>query len=202
LKLPRALGVTGTPCTGKKSVSPRLASILGMTLVDVNGVAKSLAPKSGSDLPGGELAVDTDALRAELLKHRVRDSIVFGHLLPDVLRKKELGFVAVLRCEPLILKRRLEARGYDHAKVVENVEAELIGVVLDAALRAFGKSRVHEYDTTRSSPKAVAEKIAADFRAGVPQDRPWMDWTLRYDSPTKLRLLFLSATERTGPPST
>jgi len=123
------------------------------------------------------------------------------HLLPDVLRARELGFVAVLRCEPRALKKRLAARGYGHAKVVENLEAELIGSVLDAAVRAFGKRAVHEYDTTRASPRTVAERIARDFRSRSAQKRPWIDWTLGYGSSAKLRLL-LSEAASTGPAST
>ena len=131
---------------------------------------------------------------------RLRGAVVSGHLLADVLRASDVGFVAVLRCDPVVLKRRLASRGYAHEKVLENVEAELIGVVLDAAVRRFGPSKVHEYDTSRTKPPSVARNIELDFRSGLPQTVPWKDWTLDYDSSTKLRSL-LSA-PRTDPAST
>jgi len=201
LKARRSLGVTGTPCTGKKSVSPILASILGMAPVDINVVARASHPGE-REAAGGELAVDTRVVRSALLKRGLDDVLISGHLLADVLARGELEFVAVLRCEPLVLKKRLLARGYAHAKVVENVEAELIGVVLDAAVRTFGKTRVHEYDTTEENPQVVARRIAGDYRSRARQGQPWRDWTLDYDSSTKLRALFVSEGERRAPAST
>jgi broad-specificity NMP kinase len=121
-------------------------------------------------------------------------------LVPDVLREGEPDFVAVVRCEPAELKSRLSARGYSHEKVLENVEAELIGVVLDASVRAFGAGVVREYDTTGSKPASVARRIADDYAAKAVHEGPWIDWTLDYDSSTKLRSLL--STPRTEPAST
>jgi adenylate kinase len=194
---PRALGVTGTPGTGKKSVSPILASLLGRELLEINSLA---IPHSVPD-KNGELVVDVKALGSELRRRGLSGTVVSGHLLPDVLNRSELDFVAVLRCEPAVLKRRLISRGYPHEKIVENVEAELIGVVLDSAVRRFGSSWVHEYDSTRTQPASLAKRIADDYTEGVPQAEPWRDWTLDYDSSTRLRSL-LSMGTRTEPAST
>jgi adenylate kinase len=178
------VGVCGTPGTGKKTVSPIVARLMGLPpAIPVN----SLAPK-------GEVEVDTTLLRRRLLDLDPPRTVLFGHLLPHVLRKSEAGFVAVLRCEPSVLRERLVKRGYPKAKVTENVEAELIGVVLDECIRRYG-ALVREYDATSASPKAVASAIARDARAAkAPKKRAgapptWIDWTLDYDSSTKLRSL-------------
>lgn len=191
-----AVGITGTPGTGKKSVSTILAVILGMTVLDINSIAR----KRSTPDEDGTVEADTRSLRLELSKHSLSGVIVSGHLLADVLPSASAEFVAVIRCEPLTLKRRLSARGYPAPKVIENVEAELIGVVLDDALRAFGPGRVHEYDSTRSTPAGLARRIAGDYRAGRAQSGPWIDWTLSYDSPTRLTSLLSSP--RTVPAST
>ncbi len=193
------LGVTGTPGTGKKSISPLLSSMLRRDLVDLNSFAIENAGTPRAR-PEDEVAVDPKSLR-DLLKRMPGGSIVSGHLLPDVLHGREVEFVAVLRCEPLVLKGRLEDRGYARTKVLENVEGELIGVVLDAALRAFGPETVHEYDTTKATPEGVAKAIARDYKAGSRSEGPWTDWTLAYDSSTKLRLL-LSDSEKNVAAST
>ncbi|MDA4122954.1 MAG: AAA family ATPase [Thaumarchaeota archaeon] len=194
------LGVTGTPGTGKKSISPTLSSILRRDLVDLNSFATEVVERPRAR-PEEEVTVDPKSLRRELLKRMPERCVVSGHLLPDVLRRGEVGFVAVLRCEPLVLKGRLEGRGYSHTKVLENVEGELIGVVLDAALRAFGHETLHEYDTTKATPERVAKAIARDYKAGSRSDGPWTDWTLAYDSSSKLRLL-LSDSEKNVAAST
>jgi adenylate kinase len=190
------LALTGTPGTGKKSVAPLLAGLVDSRLVDVNALALSEAPRRTR----AERFVDVKKLRSRLLKTDLSRAVIFGHLIPDILSEGEPGFVAVLRCEPAELKRRLSARGYPGEKVLENVEAELIGVVLDSSLRAFGASAVHEYDTTGAKPASVARKIADDYLARAIGKGPWTDWTLDYDSSTKLRSLLSSA--RTEPAST
>lgn len=191
----RAIGITGTPGTGKKTISSLLAPLLDMSVLNINELAKSLAPARS----GGELSVDAKKLRSTILKTDLSKRIVSGHLLPDVLEDGELEFVAVLRCEPMTLRTRLAARGYPSTKMVENLEAELIGVILDGTLRAFGRARVHEYDTTRAKPPSIAERIAKDYRSRVIQKSPWIDWTLTYDS-TRLRSLLSPV--RTEPAST
>ncbi|MGH9919472.1 MAG: hypothetical protein ACRD6W_11480 [Nitrososphaerales archaeon] len=179
------IGVCGTPGTGKKTVSPIVAKLLGLPApVSIN----SLAPK-------GEPEVDTALLRRRLLALDPPRTVVFGHLLPHVLKKPEVGLVAVLRCEPSVLRERLVRRGYPRAKVTANVEAELIGVLLDECVRRFGRGLVRDYDTTLASPKAVASEIARDAETPAKATPAWIDWTLGYDSSTKLRSLLAGESE-------
>jgi len=181
------IGVCGTPGTGKKTVSPIVAKLMELPApISINSLAQR-----------GEAEVDTALLRRRLLRLDPPRAVLFGHLLPHVLSKSEAGFVAVLRCEPHVLRGRLVGRGYPRAKVTENVEAELIGVVLDECVKRFGADLVHEYDTTSASPRAVAGKIARDAESAKAPRRKaaagappvWIDWTIGYDSSTKLRSL-------------
>ena len=179
------IGICGTPGTGKKTVAPLVASLAHLP-----------PPLAVNSFAEGEGEVDPALLRRRLLKEDPEGAVLFGHLLPSVLEKREASLVAVLRCEPSVLKARLLERGYPRDKVRENVEAELIGVLLDECLRRFGAAPVREYDTTSSSPSKVALAIAKDA-AAAREGRParprrgarWIDWTLGYDSSTKLRSL-------------
>lgn len=181
------VGICGTPGTGKKTTAPIVAKLLGLPEpISVN----ALAPK-------GQVYVVPARLRTSLLKMKPARAVVFGHLIPHVLKRSEVAMVAVLRCEPSVLKARLLERGYQPGKATENVEAELIGVVLDECLRAFGSERVREYDTTSTPPKAVAKEIAFDVgRKAKPSPPSWIDWTLDYDSSSKLRSLLAGAEPR------
>ena len=194
------VAVTGTPGTGKKTVAPVVAKMLGLRLQSLN------APEllSSGRRTRTEVVVDPRRLRKKLLETGLKGALVYGHMVPDVLLRGEPDFVAVLRCDPSELKRRLVARGYPAGKVTENVEAELIGVILDASVRAYGASVVHEYDTTSTSPESIAASMAKDWESRT--KRPareraaWIDWTLDYDSSTKLRSLL--STPSTEPAST
>ena len=188
------IGITGTPGTGKKTIAPRVAAILGVPAVSLGTIAAGIAEPRGT-----ELEVDTKVLRKKLLAASPRRAVVYGHLVPSVVRKSEAEMVAVLRCEPRALKARLSRRGYPPDKVRENVEAELIGVVLDECVSRFGREKVREYDTTRGNGLAVARSLAEDLRSKPSPPASWIDWTLDYDSPTKLTSLL---SERVAPAST
>jgi adenylate kinase len=177
------LGITGSPGTGKKTVSPVVASSLSFPLVDLNAVARA------KSRVGSTIDVDTRTLRKMLLGTTASEGVVFGHLLPHVYHKGEIDFVAVLRCEPSVLKKRLINRGYTNEKLIENLEAELIGVVLDESIRTFGEAAVHEYDSTKTNPIRLASSIVTDYKRGGRSSADWTDWTARYASSARLRSL-------------
>jgi adenylate kinase len=189
------VGICGTPGTGKKTIAPKVATLLGFpAAISIN----SLAPK-------GAVHVDTKHLRAELLRSEPSRVVLFGHLLPDVLKKREAAFVAVLRCDPSVLRKRLGERRYPPAKVTANVEAELIGVLLYECVVQYGSQLVREYDTTSSSPEEVAKAIAREakpvleggIKTAAKRPTAWIDWTLDYGSSSKLRSLL----GRSAPPA-
>ena len=154
-------------------------------------------------VPKGDVEVDTALLRRKTSNVLPTRAILYGHLLPHVLSKSDAAFVAVLRCEPGVLRKRLHDRGYSQKKIVENVEAELIGVVLDECVRRYGPELVHEFDTSSSLPRAVAKRIARSAGAttgrgkgAIGRARPaWIDWTLNYGSSSKLRSLLAGASD-------
>ena len=181
------LGLTGTPGTGKKSIAPLVASRLRLRACSLNALAESAQAISGDD-------VDVRALRRKLNFPKRARCLPYGHLLPYVLERDETEMVVVLRCDPVVLARRLRERGYPEAKVIENVEAEFIGVVSADSLAAFGRDKVAEYDTTRDSPVDAAAAVSGIFRGSV-STMP-VDWVPHYDAPAKLRGLLAPGARR------
>jgi len=176
------LAITGTPGTGKKTLAPAVSAKLGLACVGLNELL------SAGERARASRGVDPRLLRKRLLRQAKGASLVYGHLVPDVLEKGDVDRVVVLRCNPSVLARRLRDRGYSASKVAGNVEAELIGVVSAACLSRFGAKRCAEFDTSSRSVQrsvaAVARLLSAARSGGAP-----MDWVPLYSSAEKLRSL-------------
>lgn len=144
------VSITGTPGVGKTVVALELTK-RGYTVRSLIDVAKEYG--CIIDEEGGEYVVDVE----KLSKIKV-DGIVEGHLSHYLNADK----VVVLRCNPLIVKKRLENRGWDYEKVMDNVEAELLDVVLIEALEM--EKEVYEIDTTKMSVNEVADAVEEIIR--------------------------------------
>ncbi len=139
------IALTGTPGCGKTAVAEELKK-RGYRVKSVVELARENDCIIGRE--GDELIIDVEKLsRVEF------DGIVEGHL--SHLLKPEK--VIVLRCNPLVIKERLIKRGWSKEKVMENVEAELIDVILVEAIENCGE--VYEVDTTDMDVKEVADVV-------------------------------------------
>lgn len=148
------IAITGTPGTGKKTVSSLLIS-KGYEVLDINEIVTAYDFIVGYEEK--TKIVDLDKLNTflqNLIRKKGKD-IVFikGHLshLLDV------DLVIVLRCKPNELRRRLKQKGYNDEKIQENVESEVIDVITVEAAESYQK--VYEIDTTKKRPNKAVEAI-------------------------------------------
>ena len=118
-------------------------------------------------------------------------SVVYGHLLPYAVGRRMVSKAVVLRCEPSVLKERLGRRRYPSYKLLENVEAELIGTISAETHRAFGNAKTLEFDTTHSTPQGAAAGVLEALAARVRRAMA-IDWLPGYDSGAKLMSLLSS----------
>ena len=73
--------------------------------------------------------------------------------------------VIILRCDPFVLKERLDERDYSKEKIMENLEAEALNIIYMEALDNIDKERIFQLDTTDKSAEESA-KMINDFMAG------------------------------------
>lgn len=155
------IALTGTPGCGKTSVAGELRK-RGYKVISLKDFAEmhGCAKKEGD-----EIVVDIE----KLSKHDF-DGIVEGHL-SHLLKPK---IAIVLRCNPLVIKERLLKRGWSYEKVMENVEAELIDLILVEALENC--EEVYEIDTTEMSVEEVADAIEKILRFREGYEPGKVDW--------------------------
>ena len=150
--------ISGTPCTGKTTISEKLSLKLNWELVKVNDLAISNNLVLGIDEDKGYRIIDIDALNETLLNiiSKSDNLIVEGHLSHLCSGADKL---IILRCRPEILEKRLVLRDYSEAKIHENLEAEALGVCSAESLDMY-ENNVCELDV---SDLSIDEAVSTLF---------------------------------------
>lgn len=185
--MPTAYLVAGTPGVGKSTVAAGLAARLGAEVIEL----AELADPDEAEVHPAKLAARAGAR----IRRSGRDAVIATHIIFKP-RRIELGGVVVLRRSPLRLLEELRLRGYPEEKVLENVEAELLGVVYVEALRKVGPGRVFQIDTSERGPEETVELAYRSLRRGWGGEE--VDWFLRLESEGRLQELLTMLSVR-GP---
>jgi adenylate kinase len=158
----KAILVTGTPGVGKTTVSHRLASKLDAHYIGITELVKKQKLITGIDENRQTLVADTEKISKQLQQILTKTGgrvIIEGHYAVDVVSKKDVNTVFVLRRDPRELKSALENRGYEEKKLWENLAAEILDVCLWDALSACGSDKVCEIDVSGKTVEAVVEEM-------------------------------------------
>lgn len=166
------VAITGTPGTGKTSVC-ELLSAEGLLVVSLNDLLEENHLLELPSIEGSARLVEvSDIVNLELFESENQDLIVEGHLSHHI----NSDIVVILRCRPNILAHRLETRGYSREKIVENVLAEALDVILIEA-SDMGK-RVYEIDCSEISLQDAMESVKDIINGNVDDYLPGkIDWS-------------------------
>lgn len=177
----KAIFITGTPCTGKTTVSEVLSRRLNCKLIKINDLAIENNFVLGIDEDKGYKVIDIDALNdkvSEIISESDELTIFEGHLAHLCSGADK---VIVLRVHPEILRARLEERNYSDSKIRENLEAEALGVCTAEAFDEYG-DKIAEIDVSKLSIDEVVDLIGEvildkiDFPVG---EIDFMDWLIQ-----------------------
>ena len=169
------IAISGTPCTGKTEISELLSKKLKYKLISINELAEELNAFVGYDKERESRILDMDRLKKEIKK--LKGNIILeghtSHLFPA-------DIVIVLRCNPEILKKRLEKKYPSNpSKVQENLEAEILGVITSEVV--MNNKKVYEVDTSEKSVEKNVNDIlkilkgkTEEFKVGK------IDWLEKY----------------------
>mgnify|MGYP000929719619 CR=1 FL=1 len=131
--------LTGTPGTGKTSIS----NLLDKKVIHLSDYYES-SSKGKSDT--GEWLIELELLNKIVQKLGSDETIFEGHTSHFL---DNINLIIILRCDPQILKERLEKRNYSKEKVIENLEAEALNVIRSEAEDNIEAGKIFEWDTTK-----------------------------------------------------
>jgi len=173
------VGLTGTPGTGKTTVAKAISD-LGVIL-NVSDLAeeRGFLGSFESDEEVKEIDIENlvSVLEEEWITEPVGLTIIEGHLAHHL----PCDVVVVLRCDPDILRERLEKRGYSEKKINHNVEWELMGSMWNE----YEDTNVPwtEFDCSNSSASDIVKSILEWLDSGMQSTQSSMvlDWVSRME---------------------
>lgn len=141
--------ISGTPGCGKSTISKKLSKLLKIPLIDLKEIIKEYNLEKK-----GIVDIKKLGFLAPFLKNK--EYILEGHLACEI--KLPTDFVFLLRCEPSILKRRLEKRGYSKEKISENLISEILDYCYQRIKIKYKKEPI-EIDTSKRNINQTVQLI-------------------------------------------
>jgi adenylate kinase len=174
-----AVFITGTPGTGKTTTSRILATELGARYVE----PKILLRRKGLDYVYDQKRktriVSLRRLRNAIYERAARTDhglVIDSHIPLETGPFPRLLRVIVLRCDPIVLERRLERKRWSKPKIGENLQAEILDICLWDAVKNHGWNKILEIDTTEKAPGQVVRLIMRDLCKRRVQKQPKVNW--------------------------
>ncbi|AMD22047.1 HGL293Wp [Eremothecium sinecaudum] len=130
--------ISGTPGCGKTTICKLLkAKLDNYKYYNISDFAKEQNCYEGYDEERKSHIVDEDKL-LDILEAPLRlgGNIIDWHV-NDIFPERLIDLVVVLRCDNSILYSRLQERNYHDSKIEENIDAEIMGVVLQDARDSY-----------------------------------------------------------------
>ncbi len=157
----KAIIITGTPGTGKTTIS-KMLSTHGY---EVHEVGKIVKEKHLYTLYDDEMecyVVDDNLLTPVLVELIENNSspvpiILDGHVM--IIPSEYIYHCIVLRCSIKTLRIRLEEREYKPSKIEENVEAEIMEVILTEMLKSYGEENVSVVNTDETEENSCNDVL-------------------------------------------
>lgn len=149
------IAVSGTPGTGKTTLSEKLAKKLNYHYIDVNKIIKKFRLSEGYDNKRKTKIVDVKKLNKALIKEIISvkksnkkyNGIIIDSHLSHYLPRKYVDLCIVTKCDLKELNMRLKKKKFHKDKIKENLQAEVFDVCYNEALER--KHKILLADTTK-----------------------------------------------------
>jgi len=127
--------VSGTPGTGKTTLSKKLAKKLNFYYLDVNKLISKYKLSEVYDRKRKTKVVDVKKLNNKLIKEiKKNQGIVIDSHLSHYLPRKYVDLCIITKCDIKELNKRLKKKRFHKSKIEENLQAEIFDICYNEAL--------------------------------------------------------------------
>jgi adenylate kinase len=173
------IAITGTPGTGKTSVS-KILKDKDFEVVDLNKLVVDEDFLDGFDKKRDSKIVDLEKLNNHIKTNYNDKDLVFleGHLSHLL---KNVDKIIIFRCHPVELRKRLSNKKWKKEKISENVESEILDIILCEANNLHPADNIFEIDTTNRSiddlTNSIIEIVENGFKPMKKYNMGKIDWS-------------------------
>ena len=157
--------ISGTPGCGKTSVSKLISERIDCKTISLNELVISKKFTIDYDKTRETYVADFKKLLPyvkKLIKAYKKQDLKFliieGHF-SDIIPKRYIDYVIILRCHPDKLRQRLKERGYKENKILENLQSEILGDSANYFMQKKIKLPIYEVDTSNLTIETTVEII-------------------------------------------
>jgi adenylate kinase len=157
--------ISGTPGTGKTTVSNHLGNLISAQVISLNELIIDKKYIVEYDDKRDTYVIDEAILlkNLEAIINGYRKTsneylIIEGHF-SDIIPEDLIDYVIILRCHPDELYNRLKKRGYKKIKIMENIQSEILGNCVNYFIEKKLDLPLYEIDTTKSEIKEIVKVI-------------------------------------------
>ncbi len=151
----KVIVISGSVGTGKTTLAKKLAKKLNYKYLDVNKIIKEHKLAESYDKKRKCYVVDVKKLNKVIIdiikslegRQGTVSGIIIDSHLSHYLPKRYVDLCIITKCSLKTLEKRLRKRGYNKAKIRENLDCEIFDVCLNEAKEL--KHKVLVVDTTR-----------------------------------------------------
>ena len=191
--------VSGTPGTGKTTISKNISNYLKAKVISLNELAISENLVERYDTKRETSVINNTKIISfliELIEDYKKEDLEFliieSHF-SDIVPERYINFVIILRCDPDELYNRLKKRSYKREKIRENVQSEILGNCVNYFINKPLNVPILEIDTTKLGIESITKTIVNiltnkadlnDFYVGK------IDWLEKLFQENRLQMFF------------